>query len=1218
MKRILLYLGVFLCLFLANYHANAQAPSISYSSATNVYSVGNTITSLTPTNSGGSVPATVYATVTTWAGNNFGTSGTTNGTGTGAKFNSPRWMTINSAGNMYVADAGNNEIRKVIMSTVAVSLLAGNNAGGSGTTNATGSLALFNGPYAITDDGSGNAYVADFNNNEIRKVVESTGAVSLVAGSSTTGSGLTNGNGTSALFNTPAGIIYDPTYNCFYIADFANNEIRKMTNDGNFTVSLFAGSTSGASGSTDGTGSAATFNGPNGITVDGSGNVYVCDQNNNEIRMITPGGVVSTFAGSTTSGSSDGTGTAATFLTPRGIDIDISGNLYVTDSGNDLIRMITPAAVVTTVAGSGATALTNGVGTAAAFNQSRGITIDQSTGNIYIADYGNNVIRKMIGTGYLIYPSLPSGLSFDSTTGTISGTPTATSAATTYTIMGFNASGCSTTTISIAVGRTVDWKAGSNSTAWNTAGNWSTNTVPTAADNVRIGVVNYSKNQQPAISASDVTVNSITFGSAHTVILTVTSPRTLTVGSSVTVNSGATPTVTGSGNINISPGAIVNISGTLTTTLTGKLTLKSDATGDASIGQIAAGAITGSGASTIYVERYITGGSSTYRGYRLLSSPVYASTVSSNNVYSINYLKSSIFLTATTANGTGGFDNTSSANPTLYLYRENMTPAYTTFTGSNFRGINNINSSPSYTIDGDGSGYSIPAGNGYLCFFRGDRSKATFGQETVTTYVPQTVTLTASGTLNIGQVTVKDWFTPSLSTLSYTSGSPSAVRGYNLVGNPYASAIDWDTFQSSSTTTGIYGLAVGATIYVLDPVSHNYGAYISGNGGIGGTNNATNIISSGQAFFVVASSTSAKLIFNESAKTSSQNTGTNLLMGKPVNYANNQFLKLRLAKDSVNTDETVVRFNSQGNVNYVEGLDAPYKGGYGTVSLSGISKDNIDLAIDVIPLPHQQKETIGLNVIAKANGTYTLSLSDLVSVPQLYDVWLIDRYKKDSLDMRQYKTYAFDLKTSDTSSFGANRFALVIRQNQAYAYKLVNFTATKIPDVQQVQVNWTTINEGNYTNFTVERSIDGGKTFNVLGGLSAAGNGNYGLVDKSPVTGANVYRLKQEDINNMITYSNVVTIQYASPSNSLASRLTLYPNPAVNTLSLNINAPLTESSSAYNIRFMNSSGIIVKQLTLAQSSWQGSVNNLQPGSYIIQVFSNKTENLVGQTKFVKL
>ena len=1206
MKRILLYLGVFLCLFLANYRANAQVPNISYSPSTNVYTVGTAIPTLSPTNSGGAVPATTYATVTTLVA-----SGT---------FNSPFAITNDAAGNIYVADYGNNKIRKVT-SAGTVTTLAG--SGAASEIDGTGAGATFNGPDGIAYDGAGNLYVADANGNKIRKVVIATGAVSTYAGSGAAGSA----NGATLLtstFNAPDGLTFDSSGN-LYIADFSNNSIRKISSAGIITTLAGGGASGTQSGSTNGTGTAALFNQPIDLVADNSGNLFVADYGNNLIRKIVIStGVVTTFAGSGSAAFADGTGTGASFSAPASITTDVSGNFVVADQNNQRIRLISPAGVVSTIAGSGTSSETNGVGTAATFSSPVAITADNS-GNCYVADWPTTTtgtLRKILLTGYTISPALPAGLTLTSSSGNITGTPTAISSATTYTIIAYNASGSASTIISIQCVRTNNWTAGSNTTAWATAGNWSANAVPGVNDNIQIGVTAYTNPKQPTLS-STTTVNSITFGATKPGVLTIATGNTLTINSSLDVNTASTATITGgaaSSTVFMAAGSIVNVTGTGVLTLTSPMTftLQSTATGDASIGQIASGAITGTAASSINVQRYITGGSSTYRGYRLLSSPVYASSVSSNNVYSINYLKNSIYLTATTTSGTGGFDNTSSANPTLYLYRENMTPTYTTFTGSNFRGINNINSSPSYTIDGDGSGYSIPAGNGYLCFFRGDRSKATFAQETVTTYVPQTVTLTASGTLNIGQVTVKDWFTPSSSNLSYTSGSPSSIRGYNLVGNPYASAIDWDTFQSSSTTTGIYGSAVGATVYMLDPVSHNYGAYISGNGGIGGTNNATNIISSGQAFFVVASSTSAKLIFNESAKTNSQNTGTNLLMGKPVNYANNQFLKLRLAKDSVNTDETVVRFNSQGNVNYVEGLDAPYKGGYGIVSLSGISKDKIDLAIDVIPLPHQQQETIGLNVTAKATGSYTLSLSDLVSVPQLYDVWLIDKYKNDSLDMRRYKTYAFDLKTSDTASFGSNRFALVIRQNQAYAYKLINFTATKIPDVQQVQVNWNTVNEGNYTNFTVERSIDGGKTFNVLGGLSAAGNGNYGLVDKNPVTGANIYRLKQEDINNVITYSNAVTIQYASLSNSLASRLTLYPNPAVNTLSLNINAPLTESSSAYNIRFMNSSGIIVKQLTLAQSTWQGSVNNLQPGSYIIQVFNNKTENLVGQTKFVKL
>jgi hypothetical protein len=801
-------------------------------------------------------------------------------------------------------------------------------------------------------------------------------------------------------------------------------------------------------------------------------------------------------------------------------------------------------------------------------------------------------------------------------TGVISGIPSATSSVATYTITASNASGSSNASITIQCVRVNNWTAANNTTTWASAGNWSANAIPDVNDNVQIGVIAYTKNKQPTISAN-TTVHSITFGSAKSGIVTLSSGVTLTIDSDITVNASSSATLKGgaaSSTVAMVPGSIVNVANTGTLTLTSPVTflLESDATGDAAIGQISAGAITGS----VSVQRYLTGGSSVYRGYRLLSSPVYNSTIN-GNVYSINYLKNSIYLTATTT--TGGFDNTSPANPTLYLYRESLTPSYTSFTGSNFRGINDITASPTYTLDGDGSGYSIPAGNGILCFFRGDRSATTFANETVPTYVPQPATLTTTGTLNIGQVTVRHWYT-SLTNLSYTAGSPASVRGYNLVGNPYASAIDWDTFQSSSTSTGIYGSSVGATIYVLDPISHNYGAYISGNGGFAGTNNATNIISSGQAFFVVASSSSAQLIFNESAKTTTVNTGTNLLMGTPVNYANNQYLKLRLAKDASNADETTIRFSSQGNLNFNEVVDALYKPGYGSVSLSGISSDLFNLAIDVIPLPKLRPNAVGLNVNASADGTYSLTLKDIVAVPRLYDVWLIDKFKHDSLDMRQNKTYLFNIVKKDTATYGASRFAVIIRQNPDYAYRLQNFTARKDSAFRHVQIAWNTVNEGNYTNFTVERSTDNGKTFNVLGGVAAAGQGSYSLIDKSPQSGLNLYRLKSEDINNVITYSNIVTIEYAPLAGDLASnKLIAYPNPVTgNTLSLAVNAAVANNISSFDFRFMNSSGLVIREITSSQPSWQGSIGNLQPGTYIVQVRNAKDETLVGQTKFVKL
>ena len=677
------------------------------------------------------------------------------------------------------------------------------------------------------------------------------------------------------------------------------------------------------------------------------------------------------------------------------------------------------------------------------------------------------------------------------------------------------------------------------------------------------------------------------------------------------------PAVMSSGNFSVSSTGVLNMVNSTSLNANSHLTLNSDATGSATVAAIPSGSsITGN----VNAQRYLTGGAIKYRGFRLLSSPVYASTVSSNNVYSINYLKNSTFLTATTISG--GFDNVSAANPTLYLYRENMTPLYTTFLNSNFKGINNINSSPTYSMD-DASNPSIniPVGNGYLFFFRGNRASASFAAETVTSYVPQSATLGASGTLNQGQITVKNWFTPSLSTLSYTVASPGAVKGYDLVGNPYASSIDWETLQSTTSTLGIYGTNVGPTIYVIDPVSHNYGAYTRGGGG-SGTNNSSNIISSGQGFFVVTNCSCATLIFNEGAKVNTQATGPQLLMGKPAdNIANTQYLRLQLAKDSVNTEDILVRINNQVKTAFDETVDAPYKLGYGTVSLSSLSSDQIALAINVRPLP-KTSDTIGLVVKANTDGIYSLNMKTVTGIPQLFDIWLMDAYKKDSLDMRHNPNYSFNISKKDTNTFGSKRFTLVIRQNPGYAYRLLDFTATKLVPVtvgaRQVQAVWKTENEQNYTNFSVERSTDGGQTFNVIGGSPGGGQGIYSLVDKSPVIGQNLYRLKQEDINNTITYSNVVQVSYSDLSNSLvANNIGVYPNPATSAINI---AVLHDAATkhSYTYRIANSSGLIVKQFTSQQSNWKPNISGLMAGSYIIKVLNATDDSVIGNSKFIKL
>ncbi|MEI6715964.1 MAG: SUMF1/EgtB/PvdO family nonheme iron enzyme, partial [Verrucomicrobiota bacterium] len=257
------------------------------------------------------------------------------------------------------------------------------------------SAASFNYPVGVTVDASGNVYVADSSNNTIRQVT-SAGVVTTLAGSAGL-SGSTDGTASSARFYQAGWVTVDVSGNVF-VADRFNNTIRKITSDG--VVTTLAGS-AGLSGSTDGTASAARFNNPLGVAVDSSGNIFVADNGNHTIRKITSAGVVSTLAGSAgLSGSRDDTGSAARFNRPFGVAVDVSGNVFVTDTGNNTIRKITGAGVVTTLAGSASLGWgsTDGTGSAATFNGPYGVAVDVS-GNVYVADSGNNTIRKITGAG---------------------------------------------------------------------------------------------------------------------------------------------------------------------------------------------------------------------------------------------------------------------------------------------------------------------------------------------------------------------------------------------------------------------------------------------------------------------------------------------------------------------------------------------------------------------------------------------------------------------------------------------------------------------------------------------------------------------------------------------------------------------------------------------------------------------------------------------------
>ena len=261
--------------------------------------------------------------------------------------------------------------------------------GGAGNVDGTGSAARFRFPSGVAADRAGNVYVADKSNNTIRKI-RLDGVVTTLAGSAGQ-IGSTDGTGSAATFGGPWGVAVDGG-GTVEVADLNNHTIWKITPAGEVTT--LAGS-SGKSGSADGTGSAALFHVPTAVAADSTGNLYVADSANFTVRKLTPAGEVTTFAGSAGErGGADGTGSEARFGRPTSVAVDGAGNLYVADTDNSTIRKITPDGAVATLAGTaGRFGSADGVGNAAQFASPYGVAVD-SAGNVYVSDSANYRITR--------------------------------------------------------------------------------------------------------------------------------------------------------------------------------------------------------------------------------------------------------------------------------------------------------------------------------------------------------------------------------------------------------------------------------------------------------------------------------------------------------------------------------------------------------------------------------------------------------------------------------------------------------------------------------------------------------------------------------------------------------------------------------------------------------------------------------------------------------
>jgi sugar lactone lactonase YvrE len=338
-----------------------------------------------------------YATPYTFAtlAGSVGKAGLVDGAGSGALFSKPTGLAVDGGGNLYVADSTNYAVRKVTPAGMVTTIMD------QQTIGAAVNLGIFLFvPKGVAVDGSGNVYVSGAN---VILKLSSTGVISLLAGSPQFLNGFADGPLAQAQFNSPLGLAVDGSGN-LYVADGGNHAVRKISPSLG-VVSTLAGDPP-QFGFADGTGSAARFEQPTGVALDSSGNVFVTDSGGAfTVRKVTPGGVVTTIAGTAGAiGFADGTGGAAQFNALNGIAIDSAGNLYVTDDTNT-IRKVTAAGVVTTLAGtSGSTGSTDGTGASALFSGPNGIAVD-ATGDLFVADSFNDTIRVRYATTRTAPPS---------------------------------------------------------------------------------------------------------------------------------------------------------------------------------------------------------------------------------------------------------------------------------------------------------------------------------------------------------------------------------------------------------------------------------------------------------------------------------------------------------------------------------------------------------------------------------------------------------------------------------------------------------------------------------------------------------------------------------------------------------------------------------------------------------------------------------------------
>jgi len=772
----------------------------------------------------------------------------------------------------------------------------------------------------------------------------------------------------------------------------------------------------------------------------------------------------------------------------------------------------------------------------------------------------------------------------------------------TYTVV-VTAGGCSDVASTVVTSTGEGRWTGNVNGSWSTANNWCNGVVPTSTVNVSIPSSGVSS--EPSLTTTG-SANNISVQSGR--ILTINGNGNLQVAGAIT-NAGSIVATSGKVTFNGSTAQIIpanvfstntimdlevnNTNGVtlngalrLTRILTattgafnanGNLTLASSATSTAAVAPISSGA---SIIGQVKVERFIQGGSKNpYRGYRMLSSPIYDNTTNfiSTNVEGNRTAKFSQLIDDMIMTGAGGTSN--GFDPT----HNNGTGAWTYNSG--FVGVTNINT-------------AVNAGKGMYVLFRGNRDNIT--AKTVSPYTDvEPIVMDFDGVLNQQDVTVS---------LNYSN----TLGGYNFLGNPYASAIDWD-----SANWGADKGSVSGAIWMWNPVARGYATYNNAVGTLGGSR----YIASGQSFFINATATGT-IKFKENIKAAAQQPptllmSTNRLVGRTLsdglevenyNYVRSLLRIVMKPVASYGEDEMVVVFDDNSSAEYNEQEDAlHFDGEMVNISTFVGSKQ---LAINFLPNVSRAAE-IKMNVSSALTGDYTMRFN-LDDYHQGQTLILKDDLLGKNIPIVSNGIYNFSIDKNNSQTFGANRFSIIVEPPSVLPVGLLNFTAKK--QNEGVVLTWATYNEVDNKLFKLARAGNDG-IYNIIGDVLANTDGSYSFLDATPLPGYNYYKLIQVDLDGTEVETRPVVVNFlVGQYNDFVA----YPNPVKDKFTVKVDG-LVNEKYLMNLYDITGRKIMTKEIAKVDlyNGFEVDVLRISTGLFFVKIEDAITGEIILTHKIVK-